>query len=313
MPFMVKYYGDSAGVEIYVDTYLLYGRSLYEISIAEALETKIKSNDWDYIIMQDSPYRIAYPLDFLDSNPLFPAIQRIKYLANLQNEKTKFVFFLPWAYEDGQFWVESDGDDYFEMQRKIIDNTIKMGEQFELLIAPVGFAWNALISSGNVIRLFEDDFTHPTVEGSYLTASVIFSTIFNLPVSENSYYAGILLENASYMQGIATESVFNSGFNWNFITDIAQGENAKHEIFLQNYPNPFNAETTINYSIDKPELVSIKIFNNLGQLVSTLLNSKKPKGMHQVIFDAKSLPSGIYYCILKSESASLTKPIILLK
>lgn len=322
MPNMVKSYGDSTNVEIYVDTYLLYGRSLYEISIAAALETKIKSKDWDFIVMQDSPYRIAYPDDFANSNPLYPAIQRIKHLALLNNESTKFVFFLPWAYEDGQYWVEPDGDDYFEMQRKVIENTIEIGEIFELLIAPVGFAWNALIYSGNEIKLFEDDLTHPTVEGSYLAASVIFSTIFNLPVTNNSYSAEISSENASYMQNIATESVFNSSFNWDFITDIEHVENIKHEIFLQNYPNPFNPATTIKYTIPSnmkrqtsngKTLIRLDVFNILGREVAILVNDRKAPGNHSVIFDAEGLPSGVYFCRLITNSTVKIQKMILLR
>ena len=46
----------------------------------------------------------------------------------------------------------------------------------------------------------------------------------------------------------------------------------------QNYPNPFNPTTTIGYSIQKPSLVNIKIYDILGREVATLVNEEEPIG-----------------------------------
>lgn len=62
----------------------------------------------------------------------------------------------------------------------------------------------------------------------------------------------------------------------------------------QNYPNPFNPETKINFGLTVESNVSLKIFNTLGEEVTTLLNSNLPAGMHSLDFNAAGLTSGVY-------------------
>jgi hypothetical protein len=82
---------------------------------------------------------------------------------------------------------------------------------------------------------------------------------------------------------------------------------------FQNYPNPFNPTTTIRYSITKPDLVRIKIYDILGREVKTLVNELKQTGSYEVQFDASGLASGIYLCRIESGSFIQTKKMMLLK
>jgi len=81
----------------------------------------------------------------------------------------------------------------------------------------------------------------------------------------------------------------------------------------QNYPNPFNPSTSISYSIAKDGLVKLKIFNILGQQVSTLVNQVQSPGIYKVHFDASKLTSGVYFYKLDSEGFSVVKKMILIK
>ncbi len=80
----------------------------------------------------------------------------------------------------------------------------------------------------------------------------------------------------------------------------------------QNYPNPFNPATTIRFSLSHRELVTLKIFNMLGQTVRVLVNGEINAGEHQVVFDTTDLPSGIYFYQLKSELFSQIRKAVLL-
>ncbi len=64
---------------------------------------------------------------------------------------------------------------------------------------------------------------------------------------------------------------------------------------LQNYPNPFNPSTTLSFVIGHSLLVSLKIFDILGNEIKNLLNEEKPAGKYEIFFNAKDLPSGIYF------------------
>jgi hypothetical protein len=61
----------------------------------------------------------------------------------------------------------------------------------------------------------------------------------------------------------------------------------------QNYPNPFNPSTTIKYSLQQDAFVTIKIFNVLGEKVSELVNEEIKAGIHETIFNASGVSSGI--------------------
>jgi probable HAF family extracellular repeat protein len=81
----------------------------------------------------------------------------------------------------------------------------------------------------------------------------------------------------------------------------------------QNYPNPFNPVTTIRYSIPQRSDVTIKIFDVLGNEVTTLVNEEKERGVYTVNFDASDLASGMYLYRLQARSFVETRKMILLK
>lgn len=81
----------------------------------------------------------------------------------------------------------------------------------------------------------------------------------------------------------------------------------------QNYPNPFNPSTTISYSLPTTDMVQLKIFNILGQEVTTLVNEEKPSGSYELNWDAVNLPSGVYIYRLQAGSFVQTRKMILMK
>jgi len=82
----------------------------------------------------------------------------------------------------------------------------------------------------------------------------------------------------------------------------------------QNYPNPFNPTTNINFSIPKPQRVSLKIFDILGKEVKNLINNQTfTAGTYQVDFNGQNLSSGIYHYTLETENFVDSKKMIILK
>ena len=81
----------------------------------------------------------------------------------------------------------------------------------------------------------------------------------------------------------------------------------------QNYPNPFNPSTSIKYSIPRDGLVSLAVYNILGEKVSTLVNQNMSAGNYEVKFDASHYASGIYFYRLDAGVYSSMKKMILMK
>lgn len=82
---------------------------------------------------------------------------------------------------------------------------------------------------------------------------------------------------------------------------------------FQNYPNPFNPVTKIKFSIPKSDIVKIRVYDVLGKEIQTLLNEYKTTGSYEVEFDARNLPSGVYFYRMMSGSNSETKKMLLLR
>ena len=100
----------------------------------------------------------------------------------------------------------------------------------------------------------------------------------------------------------------------NYATDVKDDLTSVYEFNLaQNYPNPFNPSTKINYSLQAEGLVTLKVFNILGQEVATLINDFQTAGTHSVNFDASKLSSGIYLYKIDSNGFTQTKKMMLIK
>jgi hypothetical protein len=81
----------------------------------------------------------------------------------------------------------------------------------------------------------------------------------------------------------------------------------------QNYPNPFNPNTTIKFELPQRSLVTLFVFNTLGQEVATLVNGEYEAGFHETTFDASGLSSGMYFYRLRAGDFVETKKLLVLK
>jgi len=94
----------------------------------------------------------------------------------------------------------------------------------------------------------------------------------------------------------------------------------------QNYPNPFNPSTKIEFSIplnplssplskrgETGGLVSLKVYNVIGEEIADLLNEQKTPGKYEVLFNAADLANGIYFYKLQANEFIETKAMTLLR
>lgn len=86
----------------------------------------------------------------------------------------------------------------------------------------------------------------------------------------------------------------------------------------RNYPNPFNPDTNIEFSVQETGLVTVEVFNILGQKIKTLVNEEFEAGRHQVVWNGRDdnnreVSSGIYFYRMKTGRYTSTKKMIMMK
>ena len=108
---------------------------------------------------------------------------------------------------------------------------------------------------------------------------------------------------------------FDGSFEYSNEIEVEVDFTPKEFALYQNYPNPFNPTTTIEYQIPEQSFVTLKVFDVLGNEITTLINEEKPAGKYNVELriDNIELSSGIYFYQLKAGRFIQTKKMILLK
>jgi Secretion system C-terminal sorting domain/Right handed beta helix region len=82
----------------------------------------------------------------------------------------------------------------------------------------------------------------------------------------------------------------------------------------QNYPNPFNPATTLSFMVPSDGRARLTVYNTLGQTIATVVDGFVQTGsVHRVLFDASSLPSGVYLARLEFNGKQMTRKVALMK
>ena len=81
----------------------------------------------------------------------------------------------------------------------------------------------------------------------------------------------------------------------------------------QNYPNPFNPTTNITFALPNESHVTLKVYNSLGQEVSTLVEGNMGAGTHNLVWDGSRLASGVYFYRMQAGNQVITKKMLLIK
>jgi len=120
--------------------------------------------------------------------------------------------------------------------------------------------------------------------------------------------------NHNFILAAGPDIVLNKFFG-DFTTSVEKLEDLIPAQFdlEQNYPNPFNPSTKIRFTVPEAGLVTMKVYDLLGQEVAILVNEEQVAGVYEVTFDAAQLPSGIYFYSINAGDFVATKKMILLK
>jgi hypothetical protein len=219
---MFKALAESGGRDVITEAYTVGGAFLeYHASNPGTLE-KINSQKWDFVLLQGSPAVMAFPYEhqYIFYPQVYHALKKplmdLKAQVEANNPDAITVYCMPWAYEDGLTYIEGRTETYFDMQQLIYDNTLRFNEDIGLVVAPVGWAWRQIMIGGPELHyLFNPDWSHPSIRGSYLMACVFYSILFMEESNHCTYYADIPESEAQLFQFVASSMVLRYLDRWN--------------------------------------------------------------------------------------------------
>ena len=105
---------------------------------------------------------------------------------------------------------------------------------------------------------------------------------------------------------------FNGKYEYSKIVEVNSLLNLSYEL-KQNYPNPFNPITNITYILPSSSQVKLTVFNSVGETAEVLVNEIQSEGKYDIVWNAESYPSGVYFYKLDTGTFVETKKMILLR
>lgn len=200
----------STGRDVFVHSVARMGEMFYEHANNEITEYTINYTDWDYVILQDGNFEIV---NETAHNSISESVTKLESQIKTNNPDTEIIFFL--YYSDNSIsTIDGELYDYYSFQELLIEKTLKFLEPYEFKIAPVGPTWRNYISDDPEVYLWSVDHEHPSEYGSYLMSCVYYSTIYENPSEDISYFSGLEENVLKKIQEVSTETVLNNKALW---------------------------------------------------------------------------------------------------
>jgi len=98
--------------------------------------------------------------------------------------------------------------------------------------------------------------------------------------------------------------------NGGVITEIPKPKIPNSKVQLLIYPNPINGNTTIEFEITQSGLVELSVYDLSGKLCGRIISGQMKSGNHQIIWNTEGIPSGVYFCVLKTNEGVQTRKIV---
>ena len=186
-----------------------------------------------------------------------------------------------------------------------------------------GYDWISLVSTSNITELILDnnEFIYAgTAEGWTGGCQGIIRTT-NGGNNWEQFDSGLSQGSCGFVLGCNSEGILFTATVTGFYrtvestTDIGSNKAVIPEKFklFQNYPNPFNPSTIIEYQILEISFVTLKVFDVMGNEISTIVNEEQPAGSYEVGFDGSDISSGVYIYQLLTSRVSMAEKMVLLK
>jgi hypothetical protein len=182
------------------------GSTLEQHSTNSTALSKIASDDWDYVVLQDQSQRPSFPWTQVN-NDVFPYAAILCDSIRSANPCAIPLFFNTWGRRDGDAQWDSINT-FDKMNERLFNAYGYMANEHSAKRSPVGIGFDHIHNDSNSpithAALYTSDGSHPSVYGSYLAACFFYELIFEENSEGNAYMpSGISNSEGFYLQTVA--------------------------------------------------------------------------------------------------------------
>ena len=205
LPWIVESLADNAQQAVYVLEHAPGGQFCTDHCVNPAVYDMLRSTDWDYVVIQDNQGAFVNIPPYIGTD-YFDANMQLLDSIKSYNSCSHVIWFAGWGIEGG--WPQYFPNDSTEYCiERILDNVVYLNSFANEVVGPIGEGWLRSLAEQPNIDLYSADGAHPSEEGSYLTAAVLYSLIFKDDPSGLSYVGGLSATDAQYLRTVGYDVV----------------------------------------------------------------------------------------------------------
>ncbi|XZF16398.1 DUF4886 domain-containing protein [Chitinophagaceae bacterium MMS25-I14] len=217
MPLMLQQMAAAMGDTLIYDQNTPGGYTFQDHSSDAVTISKIFSQQWDIVVLQEQSQRPAFPPAQVATDT-YPYAHKLDSMVRKNDSCTQTMFLVTWGYRNGDasncaFYPPICT--YAGMQASLRASYLQMSADNAGITTPVGMAWKTVRDSFPSLDLYSPDDMHPGLAGSYQEACVLYASIFQRNPAGVNYTGGVNTTDAQKLQTIAGRTVFDSLSQWN--------------------------------------------------------------------------------------------------
>lgn len=216
LPLLTFNVAQSTGNEFVYDSHTPGGQRFLNHAVNAVAETKINSQDWDYVILQGQSVEVSLTGNVFDVE-VAPYVAQLCDKIRANNSCSQPVFYRTWGRENGfndcvdYPWICT----YEGMDDALAQNYQILANSNDALVSPVGAVWRYLRENHPELDLYSGDGSHPSQTGSYVAACTFYTTFFRNDPTLITYNYNESDADADMIKSAVKTVVYDNLTQWN--------------------------------------------------------------------------------------------------
>ncbi len=218
LPMMTAGFATANGDTLIYDSHTSGGATLEQHAGDATLINKIKTGNWDYVVLQEQSQLPSFELSQVQTQ-VFPYARYLDSIISLgKNGCTQTVFYMTWGRKNGDasncaFWppvcTYKGMDSLLNLRYRM------MADSNDAMVVPVGAVWNEVRQNFLSIDLYQSDESHPSLYGTYVAACCFYTAFFRKNPELRAYVpTGIDATISRGLKNVVRRTILDSLGKW---------------------------------------------------------------------------------------------------